>query len=335
MRKTAALLALFLLLSACSQDTQSAQSASARVITSHASSSPSEEENAGSSQQGSSEPDEAPLNDAEPASPNSSGSTPPDEDAQAAREAAEKRAAAERALAEQLAQEEAAKAAAEAQAAAERAAAEKAAAEQAAAQAAAEQAASDRAAAEQAVAGQDTATAAAEQSSLLKSREASAPEKAAAPKSTSAVSGVNFLSKVETAVLKLQNQERARLGLQPLELDPNLQSAARIRSREMYKNGYFAHERPDGQNWSTVITEDIPIDFISAGENLCTTEYDNDYLDNADNASFWVQQWIDSPTHYENMIKPEFNRAGVGIYCITKNGITTAYATTLYSYTAE
>lgn len=334
MRKTAALLALFLLLSACSQDTQSAQSASARVITSHASSSPSEEESAEPLPQEPSEPDEAPLNNAEPASPDSSGSTPPDEDAQAAREAAEKRAAAERALAEQLAQEEAAKAAAEAQAAAERAAAEKAAAEQAAAQAAAEQAALNHAA-EQAVAGQDTATAAAEQSSLLKSREASAPEKAAAPKSTTAVSGVNFLSKVETAVLKLQNQERARLGLQPLELDPNLQSAARIRSREMYKNGYFAHERPDGQNWSTVITEDIPIDFISAGENLCTTEYDSDYLDNADNASFWVQQWIDSPTHYENMIKPEFNRAGVGIYCITRNGITTAYATTLYSYAAE
>lgn len=149
------------------------------------------------------------------------------------------------------------------------------------------------------------------------------------PKAT--VSGTNFLSKVEDQVLALINEERANQGLSPLASDPDLKTAARIRSKELCKSGTFAHQRPNGDEWSTVITQDVPIKFIAAGENLCTTTYNDPNLDSAYDAQFWFDRWYNSPGHYENMVRPNFTHVGVGIYCVKKDGFVYAYATTIFA----
>lgn len=145
------------------------------------------------------------------------------------------------------------------------------------------------------------------------------------------LNSANFLSKVEKQVLDAQNKERIRLGLSPLAFDKDLQTAARQRSYELYKSDTFAHKRPDGSMWHTVLQEDVPYTFVKAGENLCTTEYNDPNVKIAYDADFWTEEWINSPTHYEVMSDPIYTNAGVGIYCVTKNGMVYAYATTLFS----
>ena len=211
--------------------------------------------------------------------------------------------------------------------AAEKAAAEQAAAQAAAAQAAAEQAA--REAAEQAAAEQ-AAKEAAEQAAK-EAAEKEAAEQKAAQKTTTKVSGMNFRSEVEKDLLALINEEREAEGLDPVKMDGDLQSAARIRSRELCKTGHWDHTRPNGDSWSTVITEDVPVKFAAAGENLCMTEYDDPSVDNAYSADFYMDRWLNSPSHYDNIIRPNFTHVGIGVYVSERGGVTKGYATTIFA----
>lgn len=201
------------------------------------------------------------------------------------------------------------------------------AAQAAAAQAAAEQAA--REAAEQAAAEQ-AAKEAAEQAAK-EAAEKEAAEQKAAQKTTTKVSGMNFRSEVEKDLLALINEEREAEGLDPVKMDGDLQSAARIRSRELCKTGHWDHTRPNGDSWSTVITEDVPVKFAAAGENLCMTEYDDPSVDNAYSADFYMDRWLNSPSHYDNIIRPNFTHVGIGVYVSERGGVTKGYATTIFA----
>lgn len=198
--------------------------------------------------------------------------------------------------------------------------------------AAAEQAAreaAEKAAAEQAAAEQ--AAKEAEEQAAKEAAEKAAAEQKAAQKTTAKVSGMNFRSEVEKDLLALINEEREAEGLDPVKMDGDLQSAARIRSRELCKTGHWDHTRPNGDSWSTVITEDVPIKFAAAGENLCMTEYDDPSVDNAYSADFYMDRWLNSPSHYDNIIRPNFTHVGIGVYVSERGGVTKGYATTIFA----
>lgn len=335
MRKLAFLFACLLVFSSCAKPDSGQGSASAKVVTGASADSVSEE--ASSSSETSSE--EA----VQAAAQAASEAVASEEAAKAASEAAASEEAA-RAVSQAAASEEAARAASQAAASEEAArAASQAAASEEAARAASEAAASEEAAraASEAAASEEAARAASEAAASEAAAQAAseaAAEKAAAKKSTAKkvnVSGANFLSDVESEVLQLQNEERARLGLQPLQYDADLQAAARIRSRELCKAGMFAHTRTDGREWYTVLKEDVPYAYKSAGENLGTAEYNDPSVHLATDPDFWVDSWIDSPPHYKNMIRSEYNRAGVGIYSVVRDGMTYAYATTIFAYVED
>ncbi len=228
---------------------------------------------------------------------------------------------------EAAASEAAAKAASEAAAseAAAKAASE-AAASEAAAKAASEAAASEAAA-------KAASEAAASEAAVKAASEAAASESSvtAAKTETVSVTGKNFLSSVEKSILTKINAEREAEGLDALTYDENLRSAARIRSRELCKADKFEHKRPNGDEWQTVLEKDVPVQYIAAGENLCMTEYNDPDNDTARDASFWVEQWMNSPPHYENIMRAEFTHAGVGLYYIEKNGMVYAYATMIFA----
>ncbi|KZX14783.1 exoglucanase B precursor [Methanobrevibacter cuticularis] len=94
-------------------------------------------------------------------------------------------------------------------------------------------------------------------------------------------------------VIRLVNIERAKLGLDPLELNVNLQGPADIRVSEIIRN--FSHTRPDGSSWETVSPEVY-------GENLARGQTTPKEV---------VDDWMASPGHRKNILDPEFNSIAV------------------------
>ena len=93
------------------------------------------------------------------------------------------------------------------------------------------------------------------------------------------------------------NAERAAEGLGSLRWDGNLESCSAVRSQECEIS--FSHTRPNGKQWYTVNSR------VQGGENLA-------YGFNS--ASAAVTAWMDSPTHRENILWPEFTRCAIAIY---------------------
>lgn len=104
-------------------------------------------------------------------------------------------------------------------------------------------------------------------------------------------------------VLRLVNQHRMGLGLQPLSVFDELQQAANIRAGELYD--YCSHTRPDGRDYSTVLA-DLNIPATSWAENIASGQK---------NAVEVMDSWLHSPGHRANIEKAS-GRAhlGVGYY---------------------
>jgi len=109
----------------------------------------------------------------------------------------------------------------------------------------------------------------------------------------SATSELNLLAAV--------NATRATYGLQPLHLDSTLQSAARSHSTDMLRHNYFAHGNFAGRMVA------FHIQGRSAGENLAwgTGPYGR--------AAAIVREWLASPEHRANLLRPGYARIGIGL----------------------
>ena len=99
-------------------------------------------------------------------------------------------------------------------------------------------------------------------------------------------------------VLRLTNEERRKAGLPALKADFALSDAAAIRAEEAVRQ--FSHTRPDGTPYHTVLTG---IKYRQAGENLQA---------GAATPEEAIHQWMNSPTHRENILYPEYNALGIG-----------------------
>ena len=214
---------------------------------------------------------------------------------------------------------------------------QEAAAQEAAAQQAAQEAAAQQAA-QEAAAQQAAQEAAAQQAA----QEAAAQEEASSqsPKTTVNVSGANFLSRVERELLDLHNEVRAERGLGALTLNEDLQTAARIRAKELCQlyqrtGKEIAHERPNGDTWSTVLREDVPVEYAAAGENLCSVVYQKEYIDQEGEdpgreSDWWMEQWLGSSTHREVLTNSRYDQVGFGVYYIKRDGMIYAFAAALF-----
>lgn len=95
-----------------------------------------------------------------------------------------------------------------------------------------------------------------------------------------------------------------------LVLDNKLNLAATVRALEMAYSGVFEHTRPNGTKWSTAILEcGGTRGFL--GENIAKGYANAESVSNG---------WKTSASHYENLIRPGFNRIGIGYYDL--NGTT-------------
>ncbi len=115
-----------------------------------------------------------------------------------------------------------------------------------------------------------------------------------------------FDSGAEDEIISLINDLRASQGLSALAYDANLNACARIRCAEMAATDVFAHTRPDGRPWQTVLTEN-GIKYATAAENLAWRE------GGGVSASQLYKQWEASSGHYANMVRGNVKYVGVGV----------------------
>ena len=99
-------------------------------------------------------------------------------------------------------------------------------------------------------------------------------------------------------ILRRTNEERKKVGLEPLKAEFMLSDAAAIRAGEAAQ--VYSHTRPDGSPYHTALTG---ITYKQAGENLQA---------GAANPEEAMRACMNSPTHRENILYPDFNVLGVG-----------------------
>lgn len=104
-------------------------------------------------------------------------------------------------------------------------------------------------------------------------------------------------------VIRLTNVERANNGLALLTSNSVLSQAALAKGNDMLAKGYWAHFAPDGTSpWTFFLN--FGYKYRYAGENLA-----RDFAD----AGSAVNAWMNSPTHKENILNPNYQEIGIGV----------------------
>lgn len=106
----------------------------------------------------------------------------------------------------------------------------------------------------------------------------------------------------ENKVLELVNAERAKQGLQPLEMDESVRSVARLKSQDMSKNNYFSHTSPTYGTPFEMLKK-YGISYKSAGENIAQGYQTPEQV---------VQGWMNSSGHRANILNASYTHIGIG-----------------------
>jgi len=125
-----------------------------------------------------------------------------------------------------------------------------------------------------------------------------------------------FSSTSEQQLYTLTNNARAANGLRKLVWDSTLASIARWRSKDMITRNYFSHSiPPSGESVFNVMSQKGYC-FNVAGENIGWNNYPDDVATTA-----IQRQFMDSPGHRANILRPQFGRLGIGILDGGKHGL--------------
>ena len=111
-------------------------------------------------------------------------------------------------------------------------------------------------------------------------------------------------------LFQLTNQEREKNGLTDLTYNEKLSQAAAAKARDMFAKDYWAHYGPNGETpWDFILSSGYQYEY--AGENLAKNFLFSDGVVNA---------WMNSPTHRENVLKPEYSDVGYAVMNGSING---------------
>ncbi len=104
-------------------------------------------------------------------------------------------------------------------------------------------------------------------------------------------------------ILKLINTQRAKNGLNLLQMSPQLQKAAENKAHDMVLRKYFSHKDPNGQQPWHWITQ-TSYEYAYAGENLAI---------GFDSALSQQLAWMKSPLHQRNIINKDYMETGIAV----------------------
>lgn len=104
-------------------------------------------------------------------------------------------------------------------------------------------------------------------------------------------------------LLKAHNEYRKSVGVSELKLNNLLNISSRYKGDVMIDNQCWSHYCPPGKSpWD--FFDNASYDYVYAGENLAEGFYTIDTV---------MQAWINSKTHRDNIVKPEFTEVGFSI----------------------
>ncbi len=114
---------------------------------------------------------------------------------------------------------------------------------------------------------------------------------------------------------QLTNEERQKNGLATLQYNAKLADAAQKKAQDMFTKNYWAHYSPDGNTpWQFILASGYQYEF--AGENLAKNFLFSQGV---------IDGWMNSQTHRDNILKPEYSDVGFAIV----NGVLNGEETTL------
>jgi uncharacterized protein YkwD len=130
------------------------------------------------------------------------------------------------------------------------------------------------------------------------------------------------------AVLIEEEREKIDPKAKPLAIDPELTGIARNRASDMAAKNYMAHAAPNGDTSGTLLTaEDAKFQGI-LGENIAALHYTRQSgVDVNAFAKGFLDIWLKSPQHRDNLSFAGYDRAGIGA---AVNG-DTVYVTALFA----
>lgn len=104
-------------------------------------------------------------------------------------------------------------------------------------------------------------------------------------------------------LLNLLNQQRRGLGLNTLVENETLNKAAMAKAQDMVRNGYFAHQSPQGITpWFWF--KQAGYVYKYAGENLAVGFVDSTIVYDA---------WVNSPSHQANLLNKNYTEVGTAV----------------------
>jgi uncharacterized protein YkwD len=106
-------------------------------------------------------------------------------------------------------------------------------------------------------------------------------------------------------ILSRINTARTGAGLAVLRPEPHMNRIAQAHARDMALRKYFNHDTPEGlEPWDRMAAADIP-PYDLAAENIAKGQETVDEV---------VEGWLQSPGHRANLLNPDFNYIGIGLY---------------------
>jgi len=108
----------------------------------------------------------------------------------------------------------------------------------------------------------------------------------------------------ERQLLEMANAERAHAGLAPLKIDDGLVRAARAHAAEMASQNQLSHQFSGEPSLPQRLAASSTLRLEREGENVAMAG-------NADQAH---QALMSSPPHRDNLLSPNFNVAGFGVF---------------------
>ena len=133
------------------------------------------------------------------------------------------------------------------------------------------------------------------------------------PNATDAAkAGITHADQIERAILELVNQERAKVGATPLQLDDTLQATARSHCDDMVLRNYFDHADPDGFSPADRISEAHRQLIGLTGENIWMGT-NIDLSDQKKTAASIMNDWMHSTGHRDGILNKTYTHIGVGV----------------------
>ena len=135
---------------------------------------------------------------------------------------------------------------------------------------------------------------------------------------------------LETRIAVLVEEERHRMDpkAKSLAFDAELSKIARARASDMAEKNYLAHQGPDGATSASLLMKDDAKWQGLLGENLAAQHYTRQSGVSVDEfAHRFLEEWLKSPPHRDNMGFINYDHAGVGA---AVNG-DTVYVAVLFS----